>query len=129
MIVYSVISGDSWQKLVEMDLGMWHHFFKTFLCDLQYQFCKSKITSCFTLPCFTHLAFVKKDFIVGWASVVSKATHYRLDGPGIESRWVQDFPHLSRPALRPTQPPWQWVPGLFPRATVAGAWHWLPTPI
>jgi hypothetical protein len=32
------------------------------------------------------------------------ATGYGLDGPGIESRWGRDFPHLSRPALRPTQP-------------------------
>jgi hypothetical protein len=29
---------------------------------------------------------------------------YGLDGPGIESRWGRDFPRLSRPALRPTQP-------------------------
>jgi hypothetical protein len=27
----------------------------------------------------------------------------------------QDFSHLSRPALESTQPPIQWVPGLFPR--------------
>ena len=42
---------------------------------------------------------------------VDIATRYGLDGPGIESRWVRDFPHLSRPTLRPTQPPVQWVPG------------------
>jgi hypothetical protein len=35
----------------------------------------------------------------GPGSVVGIATGYGLDGPGIESRWRQDFPHLSRPAL------------------------------
>jgi hypothetical protein len=42
---------------------------------------------------------------------------YGLDGPGIESRWGRDFPHLSRPALTPTQPPVQCVSGL-PRGKV-----------
>jgi hypothetical protein len=50
---------------------------------------------------------------VVWDNSVDIATRYGLDGPGIESRWDQDFPHPSRPALGPTQPPIHWVPGLF----------------
>ena len=45
-------------------------------------------------------------------SSVGIATRYGLDGPGIESRWGRDIPQPSRPALRATQPPIQWVPGL-----------------
>jgi len=34
----------------------------------------------------------------GPGSSIGIATGYGLDGPGIESRWRRDFPHLSRSA-------------------------------
>jgi hypothetical protein len=59
---------------------------------------------------------------VGRNSSVGIATRYGLDGPGIEFRWGRDFPQPSRSALGPTQPPIQWVPGLFPGGKAAWAW-------
>jgi hypothetical protein len=50
---------------------------------------------------------------VGLDGSVNIATGYELEGPGIESRARRDFPHLSKPALGPTQPPVQRVPGLY----------------
>jgi len=64
---------------------------------------------------FVNLKMKKKMLLIicGPGSSVDIATDYGLEGPGIESRWGRDFPHLSRPALGRTQPPVQWVPGLF----------------
>jgi hypothetical protein len=63
-----------------------------------------------------HLVFVTPLLLPGAIAARSSnvATGYGLDGPGIEFRWERDFPHLSRPALKPTQPPVQWVLDLFP---------------
>jgi len=60
--------------------------------------------------------------MVGPDSAVGIATRYGLNSPGIESRWGRDFPHPSRPALGPTQPPIQWVPGPS-RVKTARTWR------
>jgi len=61
--------------------------------------------------------------LVGRDSSVGIETRCGLNDPGIESQWGRNFLHQSRPALGPTQPPIQWVPGLSPGCKVAGAWR------
>jgi hypothetical protein len=50
----------------------------------------------------------------GLGSVVGIVIGYGLDGPGIESHWEWDFPHLSRPALGPKPASCTMGTGSFP---------------
>ena len=83
------------------------------------------LNSRFNCPTLQRKTYICVYNMVGRGSVVGIATRY---GPGIESRWGRDFPHLSRPALAPTQPPVQWVPGHISRGKAAEAWRQPPTP-
>ena len=69
-------------------------------------------TGYFTLHCIAH----------GPDSSVGIATELQAGTSGIESRWGRNFPHLSRPALRPTRT------GSFQGVEAAGAWGWPPNP-
>jgi hypothetical protein len=68
-------------------------------------------------------------YVVGWDNVVGIATRHGLDGPGIESRLVEELPRQSRLTMRSTRPPIQWVTGSFPgvKRQVRGVNHPLPS--
>ena len=59
-----------------------------------------KFSKAFTFYCYT------------WGPGVGIATRYGLEGPGIKSRWVRNFPEPFILALRATQPPVQWIQGV-----------------
>ena len=57
------------------------------------------------------MIFVRVHIDCGPGSSVGTATDYELKGPGSNPGGDEIF-RPSRPALGPTQPPLQWVPGL-----------------
>jgi hypothetical protein len=69
--------------------------------------------------------------MIGRYNTVGKATRHGLDSPGIESRLGQELSLSSRPALRSTQPPIQWVTASFPgvKRPGRGVDHPLPSSI
>ena len=67
------------------------------------------------------LRFNSATFLIsGPGSSVDIVTDYGLDGPGSNSDGDEIF-RPSRPALSPTQPPVQWVPGPSRGLSAAGA--------
>jgi hypothetical protein len=64
-----------------------------------------------SLSACTRVHFTLLCVFMGQDSSVGTVTHYGLDGPGIETWWGRDFPHPSRLALGPTQPPIQGAQG------------------
>jgi len=81
------------------------------------------------LPLLPNLRFCHFLQADAYKSVDGVATHYGLDCPSIEFRWVRDFPHPSRQTLRPTQLSVQWVPRFFSGDKAVKAWRFPPTRI
>ena len=109
------MSKKKWKKLCSDDTNLPHLSIELFTMHFnKINNFKSTVTSRITTfqPTTDRIYDGDPIILVGRDSSVSIATRYGLDGPGSESRWGRDFPPPSRPALGPTQPPIQWVPGL-----------------
>jgi hypothetical protein len=72
------------------------------------------------LPNFVSFYLLVQDFnfaypsIRGRDSAIGMATGYGLNLSGFETRWRREFPHPSRLAQVPTQPPVPWYQVSFP---------------
>ena len=81
--------------------------------------------SVFRTDIISNINYPLSQCLVVWDSVVSRVTRCEPDGPGIESQWVRDFPHLSRLAMGPTQPS---IQRIIPRVTAARVRQWPSIP-
>jgi len=84
---------------------------------------KTEVNNCivdFILSCLEYFLWTRVGFPVVYTTEFDIATDHWLDGPGSNSGGDEIF-RPSRPALGPTQPPVQWVPGLSQGQIAAGA--------
>ena len=72
------------------------------------------------------LKHLQDNIYKGRDNVVGIVTHFGLEDSGLEPDWwfeIFSSPHPSRPAIEPTQPPVQWVPGLLRCSKATEAWR------